>query len=53
MLALLKETHLAENFILEDYYRTMKLVSKLGLSVIKFIVVLMGVCCSTQMKINN
>jgi len=31
----LKETHLAENFIPEDYYRTLKLVSKLGLSAIK------------------
>jgi len=34
-LALLKETHSAENFILEDYYKTLKLVSKLGLSAIK------------------
>jgi len=34
-LALLKETHPAENFIPEDYYRTLKLVSKHGLSTIK------------------
>jgi len=34
-LTLLKETHPAENFIPEDYYRTLKLVSKLGLSAIK------------------
>ena len=34
-MALLKETHPVENFIPEDYYRTLKLVSKLGLSVIK------------------
>ena len=31
-LSILKETHFAKNFIPEDYYRTLKLVSKLGLS---------------------
>jgi len=30
-MALLKETHPKDNFIPEDYYRTLKLVSKLGL----------------------
>jgi len=34
MLVLLKETHPAENFILQDYYITLKLISKLGLSTI-------------------
>lgn len=31
-LALLKETHRVDNFIPKDYYRTLKLVSKLSLS---------------------
>jgi len=53
MLALLKETHPAENFIPEDYYRTLKLVSKLGLSAIKIDCCIDGVCYSTQMKIKN
>lgn len=54
-LALLKETHRVDNFIPKDYYRTLKLVSKLSLSAKKkkLIVLLMVVCCSTLMKIDN
>jgi len=50
-LALMKETHPTGNLIPKDFYRAKKLVSKLGLTTKKIlIVVLMVVCYFTLMK---
>ena len=49
-LALMKETHPIGNLIPKDFYRAKKLVSKLGLTAKKLIVVLMVVCYFTLMK---
>jgi len=46
----MKETHPIGNLIPKDFYRAKKLVSKLGLTAKKLIVVLMVVCYFTLMK---